>query len=148
MDLRLHFLEAGHGLGGLRPVIEGRVAATGAAIEAAVAGRASLPAVDLLVAATRRGVIPGLGVGGFCFEPHRIEIHVDPSGHEAADSVASGVFDGILAHEFHHAMRWAGPAMAGRSGRLSSARGWPTGSTGWSRAARRRRGRRGSTRPR
>ncbi len=65
--------------------------------------------MDLLVASAVRGVIPGLGIGGFCFEANRIEIQVDPSGSDAASSIATGAFDSVLAHEFHHAMRWAGP---------------------------------------
>lgn len=109
MDLRLHFLEAGVPLGHLRSAIAARVAATARAIETVVAGRLPLQAVDLLVVGTRRGTIPGLGIGGFCFEAARIEIQVDPSTPEAAGSVADGAFDGVLAHEVHHALRWAGP---------------------------------------
>jgi len=109
MDLRLHFLEAGAPLGDLRPAIATRVAATARAIEIAVAGRLATPAVDLLVVGTRRGTIPGLGIGGFCFEAARIEIQVDPSSPAAAASLADGSFDGVLAHEVHHALRWGGP---------------------------------------
>lgn len=109
MDLRVHFLEAQASLDGFRDPIGRRIARGAELLTDAIRGRVPAQPIDVLVVAAPGRGIPGLGISGSCFSASRLEIFVDPFDPDTQSAIASGEIEGTLAHEFHHALRWAGP---------------------------------------
>ena len=52
--------------------------------------------------------IPGLYIGGYCPNSLNLNIYLD-TGYKRILSVVKGMMKNTLAHEYHHASRWASP---------------------------------------
>ena len=100
----LHPLNA---TGRLDPVLSA-IAAALLKAEARLAQLVDLPLTDVVLAIDPRACIPSLGHGGYCPGPHQITLSFDPD-----NPACSGNLDlplqATIAHEVHHALRWAGP---------------------------------------
>lgn len=107
MDIRLHMLEAGGSLNRWRSRMIGDVDRIRAGIDALVAIEHRQGAVDVLVRRADRGIVPELGLGGSCYEPHLVTIAIAPESDAFEGALEAGVFRQTLAHELHHALRCA-----------------------------------------
>ncbi|MEL6572188.1 MAG: DUF2268 domain-containing putative Zn-dependent protease [Pseudomonadota bacterium] len=103
MAYHLHIMLATGRLLPLSDAINTSVTRVAAAIDQVTA----LPAIDVIVADNPTHTIPDEGIGGFCGSADLISLALDPE-HAHLDFSDRGAFDRTIAHETHHALRWAG----------------------------------------
>ncbi len=103
MAFHLHIMQATGRLQPLSNAIRASVTRVSAAITPVVA----LPEIDIIVADNPAHTIPDDGIGGFCGSADLISLALNP-GHTNLDFSDRGAFDRTIAHETHHALRWAG----------------------------------------
>jgi hypothetical protein len=84
----------------LRDLISSTLARTTAALP--------LSGVTITVRADARGVIPGYGLGGFTGNAATVDLYVDPAFPGLAQLLPERL-PRLVAHELHHAKRFAGP---------------------------------------
>ena len=92
-----------------------RIEATIEAVRARIAPLGPLQRIEFVLKANRSRVIGRLGHGGFCGEAHRVRLSFDPKNPNFADHLGA-TLERTIAHEYHHALRWAGPGYGARLG--------------------------------
>lgn len=106
MNLTLHFLEAEGSLSAWRDTLRMQAADLGERIAAWVPANLCRLEVDVLVQNLAADTIPEMAMGGSCFRRGLVTISLAPGNPVFEAHIASGVFQQMLAHELHHAMRW------------------------------------------
>ncbi|MHB0953126.1 MAG: DUF2268 domain-containing putative Zn-dependent protease [Allorhizobium sp.] len=107
MQLQLHFLEAEGSLAPWRSVLQQQADSIVARIGEIVPSRFHRHAVDVVIQYLPDEAIPELGIGGSCFRRGLVTINLDPEAADFEKHLNLGFFSRTLAHELHHAMRWA-----------------------------------------
>ncbi|UXM93949.1 DUF2268 domain-containing protein [Bartonella sp. HY329] len=107
MDLRLHFLEAAGDLSCWKGIIRTQIEALRLKIEKIVPTKDHNIAIDILIGNDPTNIIPEIGVGGNCYKTELISISIDSLNENFAAKLSDGHFSQAIAHELHHAMRWA-----------------------------------------
>lgn len=82
----------------------------------------NLPSLDIIVKAGTQ-VIPEKGHLGYSPEPGIVYITVDPKNLSFCSNHNNSL-ERMLAHELHHAARWAGPGYGPTLGKQLYLRGW------------------------
>jgi hypothetical protein len=106
MNLTLHLLEAEGSLSAWRDTLRLQTIDIGRRIAARVPADLCRHPVDILVQNFPEGTIPEMAMGGSCFRRGLVTISLAPDNPAFEAHVAGGVFQQMLAHELHHAMRW------------------------------------------
>ena len=65
--------------------------------------------------ANRSRVIGRFGFGGACYDPHEIQLWFDPKNPNMEEHLGQ-TLERTIAHEYHHALRWAGPGYGAKLG--------------------------------
>lgn len=71
--------------------------------------------IDVVFQVSPRTTIPELGIGGYTPDAHAVFISLDPS-HKNFAAALRDELPRTLAHELHHAVRWANPGYGGTLG--------------------------------
>ena len=98
----------------IRPIRD-RVEATIERVRTRIENIAPLQRIDFTLKANRSQVIGRLGFGGFCGDPHAIRLSFDPKNPNLERHLDEAL-DRTVAHEYHHALRWAGPGYGAKLG--------------------------------
>ncbi len=102
MKVQTYILEASGRLTPLKERIEQSISST---IEL-VSAKMSLPNVDIVVDDLSPLAIPETGVGGYAPSAHLVEVHIDPTHAHITEGLEVEL-QSTVAHELHHAARWA-----------------------------------------
>ncbi|MNF83980.1 hypothetical protein D3C84_663200 [compost metagenome] len=106
MKLELHLLQAEGTLEPWREMLHAEAERISQLIAIAIPAEMHDKPVDVLVQRLPYGVTPELGIGGSCFRRGLVTISLDPDNERFENSIATGEFGQLLAHELHHSMRY------------------------------------------
>ena len=100
------------------PTVRPFAARTEAAIEVVrsrVAAISEPQAIAFTLKADRTRAIPRFGFGGSCYDPHAITLAFDTKSPNLEPHLGEAL-ERTIAHEYHHALRWAGPGYGAKLG--------------------------------
>jgi uncharacterized protein YjaZ len=102
--IHVHLLDAANHLGDYRQKILELATQTIAQVQ----GLLNVGQVDVMIVRNPTWTIPESGFGGYCPEPHLVQIWLDPSAQNFAENLELELA-ATIAHELHHAVRWHNP---------------------------------------
>ena len=102
--IQVHLLDAANHLGEYRQ----RILELAEQTVAKAQGLLPVDQVDVMIVRNPTWTIPESGFGGYCPEPHLVQIWLDPSAQNFAEKLELELA-ATLAHELHHAVRWHNP---------------------------------------
>ena len=105
----------------IRPYRE-RIGTAIAAVRARVETLGPPQRIVFTLNANRTQVIGRLGFGGACYDPHAIRLSFDPKN-ENMERHLDETLERTIAHEYHHALRWAGPGYGAKLGAALASEG-------------------------
>ena len=92
-----------------------RIEAAIKAVRSRVAAISDPQAIAFTLKADRTRAIPRFGYGGSCYEPHSITLAFDTKSPNV-EAYLDQTLERTIAHEYHHALRWAGPGYGAKLG--------------------------------
>ena len=98
----------------LRPYAN-RIASAIEAARSRIARHGDVRPSSFSLKANRSQVIGRLGLGGFCGDANSIRLSFDPKNPNMHDNLDE-TLERSIAHEYHHALRWAGPGYGAKLG--------------------------------
>ena len=105
----------------VRP-FETRVAAAIEAVRSRVAAISGPQGIAFTLKADRTRAIQRFGFGGSCYEPHAITLAFDTKSPNV-EAHLDETLERTIAHEYHHALRWAGPGYGAKLGAALASEG-------------------------
>jgi len=105
----------------IRP-FEARIASAIATVRPRVAAIAEPQAISFTLKADRTRAIPRFGFGGSCYDPGIIMLSFDTKNPNVEEHLGE-TLERTIAHEYHHALRWAGPGYGAKLGAALASEG-------------------------
>jgi uncharacterized protein YjaZ len=102
--IHVHLLDAANHLGDYRQ----RILEVSKQTLAKVQELLSVDQIDVMIVRNPTWTIPESGFGGYCPEPHLVQIWLDPKAQNFEANLELELA-ATLAHELHHAKRWQNP---------------------------------------